>query len=109
MGNALVMMIIPEEALPSATSRPSARYLEDLATQVAASVWEPPEEPRALGWHRDPELRREHNERVRQSLEAFCNERLAQLDGMVRTGWWILGRARVRVVEFEDVSDGPIE
>jgi hypothetical protein len=26
--------------------------------------------------------------------------RLAKLDGGLHTGWWVMGKARVRVVEF---------
>jgi hypothetical protein len=37
-------------------------------------------------------------------LQAFINERLAKLDGMLRTGWWVMGKARVRVVEFGHVK-----
>ena len=87
MGNALVVMAVPEEALPSASSRLREDHIRAWMPRVGENVWEPPAEPRVRDWHRDPELRRQHNELVRESLEAFCNERLAELDQMVRTGW----------------------
>jgi hypothetical protein len=70
------------------------------------SVWEQPAEKNL----RDPiagppskrlkEARRAHQAAVRASLDAFLNEKLRRLDQMVRTGWWILAEARVRVSRF---------
>jgi hypothetical protein len=65
-----------------------------------SAVWDPAREPRDLNWHEDPKRRREQTAENRRSLESFLNRALAQLDGMVRSGWWILERARVRVTEM---------
>jgi hypothetical protein len=103
MGHALVTVALAEEQVPTrGAANLSEDCLRSLAGQVAANTWAPPREPSEPGWHRDLELRKAHNEAVRQSLERFLNDRLAELDGMVRTGRWILQRARIRVVDFGD-------
>lgn len=58
-----------------------------------------------LHWYENPQARRAHREAVRRSLEAFLNEHLAQLYFMLRTGWWVLGKVRVRVVECRPVPE----
>lgn len=58
-----------------------------------------------MDWHKDPALRRAHRNAMRASLEQFLNTRLASLYHMVRTGWWVLGKARVRVVECAPVPE----
>jgi hypothetical protein len=68
-------------------------------------VWEPPGEPRANEWWKKPELRRAHTRAVRKSLEDFLNRHLAELGRRVRTGWWILGKVRVRVSECRPVPE----
>lgn len=68
-------------------------------------IWEPPSEPRVHEWWRKPELRRQHAEAVRRSLEEFLNGHMARPYHMLRTGWWVLGKARVRVVECRPVPE----
>jgi hypothetical protein len=68
-------------------------------------IWEPPSEPEVHEWWRKPELRRRHAEAVRRSLEEFLNGHLARLYHMFRTGWWVLGKVRVRVVECRPVPE----
>ena len=113
MGDALVVMTVPEEAwmVPmgektTAEDRHGRRTIS-LAIE-AGDVWEPPLEPTeqyGFNWHEHPEARRAHREAVRQSLEAFLNEHLARLYHMLRTGWWVLGKVRVRVVECRPVPE----
>lgn len=76
-----------------------------------SAVWRPPNEPDDLNWHWQPDARDEHRERVRRSLEAFLNAGLARLDRMVRSGWFIIERARATVTEFADVphNDSDVE
>ena len=69
------------------------------------AIWEPPEERRpehGRDWHWDKTLLDAHRERVRMSLESFLNDNLSKLDGMVRTGWFIVDRARARVSELRE-------
>ncbi len=129
MGNALVMMAVPEESLRFSnlyvldeethkpvrlvqsrghlTGKQRDALLEkhpDAFWMLAvprSAVWEPPPEPYGLG--EKPALRAEHTKKVRASLTRFLNSQLASLDRMVRTGWWILQRARVRMTTFEGV------
>ncbi len=56
-------------------------------------------------WYHDPRQLAEHNEKVRVSLEAFLNDHLARLHGAMRSGWWIMGKVRVQVVECEPVPE----
>lgn len=75
------------------------------------AVWQPPEEPSgrdAINWHWDRKQLAKHREVVRKSLEDFLNAKLAQLDQMVRTGWFIVGRARVKVT-LREVPHNAIE
>ncbi len=136
MGNALVMMIVGEEELALSDLEdpdPNKRGLLPLSRPgrwvpaererirrehpdafwtlrvPRTAVWEPPVEPyleKGPDWHRDPALLASHRERVRKSLEAFMNQKLAELDNMVRTGWFIIQRARASVTELEEVPDG---
>jgi hypothetical protein len=134
MGNALVVMVVPEEMLPTQalctrdpkTGKPrkvhpdgsgwipAAKWAALLRKHPDAfwpldvprtAVWQLPVEPRASRqrWYDDPKLVAKHRRAVHESLEAFVNEHLAQLDGMVRTGWWIVRQARVRVASMEGV------
>ena len=134
MGNALVVMVVPEEMLPTQglqvrdpkTRKPTkvrpdgtrwaspAQWAKLLREHPDAfwsldvprtAVWQLPVEPRAkrTHWYDDPGLVAKHREAVRQSLESFVNEQLAQLDEMVRTGWWILrlgDRLEIRPTEI---------
>lgn len=68
-------------------------------------IWDPPAEPRGLRTKAGAPMRREHAAAVRRSLEAFLNAKLARLSGMVRTGWWILAEAAVRVSRFKSVPE----
>jgi hypothetical protein len=111
MGDALVVMTVPEEAW-MAPPRPDAKA--GVATRTIAwridpgDVWEPPREPierYGLNWYENPAARRAHRKAMQESLESFLNERLARLYHMLRTGWWVLGKARVRVVECRPVPE----
>jgi hypothetical protein len=113
MGDALVVMTVPEEAwmIPMGEKRtPEDRHRRrtiSLAIE-AGDVWEPPPEPTeqyGFKWYEHPEVRQAHREAVRQSLEEFLNEHLARLYHMLRTGWWVLGKVRVRVVECRPVPE----
>lgn len=128
MGNALVVMTVPEESLPMSALRIAGKDgkpvpvpglggwpwkpREELeATLVAhpdafwilhvprSAVWDPPGESGGLATNRV--ARKVHAGQVRHSLLHFLNDKLAELDGMVRTGWWILQRARIRLATFE--------
>ena len=145
MGNALVVMVVPEEVFmlsnlaepgPDGTllrvykeyppdkwmwfrrhrehlyaHHPNAGYFLRV---TEADVWSPPPEPRS---RRDiaevggGKLRIKHRRAVRASLDEFLNDKLRRLDRMVRTGWWILERARVRVSKLTgvgiDIEKGP--
>lgn len=85
---------------------PNAFYLVEVRDQ---DVWENlPEEPwRQLGldWHKKKGERKKHSDVVRKSLEDFINRQLAGLYRRVRTGWWVLGRVRVRVAECRPVPE----
>lgn len=73
---------------------PDAYYQLEIAV---GDIWQPPAEPVAA-----PDvIDRTHGAAVRRSLYVFLNERLARLSRMLRTGRWVLGRARVRVVTCE--------
>jgi hypothetical protein len=99
MGNTLVMAAVPEEAQPE-------RLFADVLGKGA--TWKPPVEPwreHGTDWHKDKKLLKAHTEAVRKSLEDFLNGKLAELDFMLRTGWFVLGKTRVRVVECEPVSE----
>ena len=101
MGNALVMFTTPEEML----------WLQVRAsglTPPAEAVWRPPAKPwreHRLECHKDPVLRRAHLKAVRESLATFLNGHLARLNHMVRTGWFVLGKVRVRVAECRPVPE----
>src|SRR5258706_13489648 len=59
-----------------------------------SAIWQPPDEPGgASGWHWKPAVLRAHRAKVRRSLESFLNDKLSELDEMVRTGWFIIKRA----------------
>jgi hypothetical protein len=135
MGNALIVMTVPEEALAStslydigedgsefrlaerygsqmwkvrrhlAEKHPKAYYR---MTVRAADIWDLPHEPsrtHGLDWHKKPSLRQAHRRAVKRSLEDFLNGRLRRLRHMVRTGWWILGDVRVRVAVCKPVPE----
>jgi hypothetical protein len=71
-----------------------------------SAVWRPVDEP--VGeWYADVGRRRRQTLRNRRSLEAFVGRNLTQLSRMVRTGWWILDRVRMKVEEFRSVPPGP--
>lgn len=77
-----------------------------------SAIWQPPPEPwqeHGSDWHFDPALLAAQNAKVKQSLEVFLNGNLQRLDHMVRTGWWILRKARVRVSTLEEVPHAPSE
>jgi hypothetical protein len=113
MGDALVVMTVPEEAwmIPLGDKRQAEdrHGRRTIWLPIApGDVWEPPREPTeryGFKWHENPEARRAHREAVRQSLEQFLNEHLARLYHMLRTGWWVLGKVRVRVVECRPVPE----
>lgn len=69
--------------------------------------WTLPREPYGLRARGASAGRLTHRRATRASLEMFLNDRLAELDGMVRTGFWILAEARVRVSKFTDVPAKP--
>lgn len=84
---------------PEAHYRMPAKYLR---------VWQPPAEPyqeHGLDWHKRPELRRDHRDAVRRSLQELINGQLAKLYHRLRTGWWVLGKVRVRVAECREVPE----
>ncbi|MBK8999582.1 MAG: hypothetical protein IPM35_28000 [Myxococcales bacterium] len=71
------------------------------------AVWDGIDEPRGDSrWYRDPEKLAAHRERVRLSLETFVNGALEGLDEMLRTGWFIIRRARATITELVEVPDG---
>jgi hypothetical protein len=116
MGDALVVMTVPEEAwigcerdLAPNSPQATQRRRGTVSWRIeAGEVWAPPPEPTdqyGLRWYEHPEARRAHRKAVQQSLEAFLNERLAKLYHMLRTGWWVLGKARVRVVDCRPVPE----
>lgn len=78
---------------------PNAVYVMRLPID---SVWRQPSEGE-LDLHRPraTAARAQHAAACRSSLASFLNAKLRRLDGMVRTGWWILAKARVRVSTFE--------
>ena len=124
MGNALIAMVVAEECLTQRNLRFAAARREIERLEHAwggepskpervhvldvphSAVWEPEREPLDLDWHKDPKKRRLQMARNRRSLERFLNRALEGLDGMVRSGWWILGKARVRVAEMHGVPPG---
>ena len=78
---------------------PSAVYLMPIPLD---SVWEPPSERDLdLSRPRATRARAKHAAACRKSLASFLNRKLRRLDAMVRTGWWVLSRARIRVSTFE--------
>jgi hypothetical protein len=114
MGDALVVTTVPDEAwmAPMGEKRPAAaggQRRRSITWGIeAGDVWEPPGEPvdrYGVEWYRNPAARRAHRKAVQESLERFLNERLARLYHMVRTGWWVLGRVRVRVIECRPVPE----
>ena len=42
-------------------------------------------------------------------IETVLNGKLGELSGMVRTGWWVLERARVRVTQMKPVPQRAFE
>lgn len=71
------------------------------------AVWDGIDEPPGGSrWYRDPEKLAAHRERVRLSLEGFVNGALEGLDDMLRTGWFIVRRARATITELVEVPDG---
>lgn len=139
MGNALIVLIVPEENLTLTGLRehnPDTGALESLpkderfrcrsyeaAVQAhprafwtmkvqASDVWFLPEEPHeehGRRWHFDPKLLVNHVEKVRESLESFLNSKLEQLDDMARSGWFIIERVRARVIELRERPHHPTE
>lgn len=124
MGDSLIVMVLPDEALrlddgsgravtvirgerirpgapPEPVKAPERHYLIRVPE---SAIWSLPGEPEDDGWQRDRARVREHREAVRASLGEFINQNLAKLNGYVRTGAWILGAARVRVVELRGLS-----
>jgi hypothetical protein len=135
MGNALIVLIVPEENLTLTGLRernPDTGALESLpkderfrcgsykaAVQAhprafwtmdvrASDVWFLPKEHGGR-WHFDPKLLAAHVEKVRGSLESFLNEKLKQLDDMVRSGWFVIERVRAKVIELRERPHGPTE
>ncbi len=72
-----------------------------------AHTWHLPPEPVGVRWHQNLARVDEQNEKVRASLEAFLNERLGDLHGRMRSGWWLFGKVRVRVEVCESVPEPP--
>ena len=116
MGDALIVTTIPEEAwMTPMGDKPQPSTAEDrhrrrtISWRIeAGDVWEPPAEPTerdGFKWYENPEAWRVHRKAVQESLEQFLNERLARLYHMLRTGWWVLGKVRVRVVECRPVPE----
>ncbi len=130
MGNALIVMVVHEEQLAlnglcirdceTGTAVPvkpafRAGYEATLAKNPDASwllevpasaVWLLPEEPHekhGRAWHWKPRVLAAHRATVRRSHESFLNRHLADLDGMARSGWWIIEKIRVRVSEILEV------
>lgn len=130
MGNALVMMVVREEdlTLNGLHARdPKTGDIVPLKTKMLASyedtldanpdafwtlevrtrdVWRLPAEPseeHGYDWHWDASVLATHREVVKHSLESFMNRALEGLDEMVRSGWWILARARAKVAELREV------
>jgi hypothetical protein len=129
MGSALVMMTVPEELIGFST----LHYRDENGNEMSldatshkkrerafrkhpeaywmlrvpySAVWQPPAEPwekYGHDWHWTAALLTAHRREVRRSLEAFMNGKLAQLDRMVRTGWWILKEARVRISSLKEI------
>jgi hypothetical protein len=60
-----------------------------------------------IDWFKEPGQLDAHNAKMKRSLEIFLNGKLKRLDRMVRTGWWILEKARVRVSTFREVPNEP--
>lgn len=139
MGNALIVMIVPEENLPLTGLRernPDTSALEKLSRDEALrcgsyeaavqahpdafwtmevqarDVWFLPEEPHAehgRGWHFDAKVLAAHVEKVRGSLDSFLNAKLEQLDDMARSGWFVIERVRARVTELRERPHHPSE
>ncbi len=136
MGNALIVMVVPEECLAlgglcnrdyakgtavpvehafragyenTLEANPDATWQLDVP---ASSVWLLPEEPHekhGRGWHWKSKLLTQHRATVRRSLESFVNRHLAELDGMARSGWWIIEKIRIKVSEIREVPHRPGE
>lgn len=136
MGNALIVMVVPEECLglgglchrdyAKGTAVPvkyafHAGYENTLKANPdtswkldvpASSVWLLPEEPHekhGTGWHWKARLLTQHRATVKKSLEAFVNKHLEELDEMARSGWWIVERIRIKVSEIREVPHQPGE
>src|SRR5205823_5988369 len=74
----------------------------------SADLWRgvpEPSERYGFEWYKNARARRGHQRAMRKSLETFLNERLARLYQMLRTGWWVVGKVRVRVVVFSPVPE----
>lgn len=71
----------------------------------ATSVWHPPKEPAYI--HARAAVQQRHERAVAKSLVLFLNRHLARLDGMARTGAWVLGRGRVVVSDLRGTSPDP--
>jgi hypothetical protein len=126
MGNALTIMIVPEELIGHARLHiwdqklgayrrverdgEAAEREQVLAEYPDAflllpvppgSVWQPPEEPwreHGLSWHRNRRLVVRHERGVRDSLERYLNGRLRRLERMVRTGWFRVERVHAQII-----------
>ena len=115
MGDALIVTTIPEEAwIGSGSGTGSSPTAQGRGRGTVSwpidgtDVWEPPSEPtveHGSRWFENPRARRAHRKAVQESLEEFLNERMSRLYHMVRTGWWVLGKVRVRVVECRSVPE----
>lgn len=101
-------LVSPEEWWPMRGDRaailkrfPGAIYLMPLSIEC---VWDQPSERNLnLGSPKATARRAAHADACRKSLQTFLNVKLTRLDQMVRTGWWILAKARVRVSVFESM------
>lgn len=77
---------------------PRAHYVVPIGI---ADVWRPPaEQDQGVFLEDHPVAKARHAKAVKRSLESFLNARIARLAGALRTGWWILDEARVRVTRM---------
>src|SRR5690348_15791411 len=75
-----------------------------------SALWQPPIEPyEKYGgyWFKQPARYRAHSEAVKRSLRAFLNRNLERLDQMMRTGYWVLAKARVVAMSVKPISASP--
>ncbi len=129
MGNSLIAMAIRNESLMhealrirrdgrpvslaeagiASSDRERVRHAFWVVEVPIGAVWDGIDEPPGgSGWYRDREKLAAHRERVRVSLECFVNGALEGLDEMLRSGWFIVRRARATITEFVEVPDGGV-